>query len=657
MKITDSDIFNLLTSKKIRYLELILLLFLDIFCILQQYITYSLLIFGLIVGILVSFFSFPLNFQYSTMWSSSKRNITILLIIYVICYTFSIIYLWYFEALYSKSFIYYFLIGVCASLIFLVTFSECGSCTNLFAPLMVVFLGFNIFLSDFVTFQNGLYASGDTHSQIYRMLIPIVQNGVIPTNELYSFYPIHVICVYIISSITNLDPIKLYLYANGIIYPLISLFLYSLSAHLFNKKVGILSMLFFITAPNIVYHATHAYQFSYSFPLSVVILFVILLSVYYRYENNVVQQKMLSFAILLILLMSTIVFTHHFTSIVVVILILILYFVSVICLREATKVKFLRNTLLLYLALLFFHWLYFSSTLSLLVTVIDVYINSLFTPENYQYVILDSSISNYRNFSLIFLDSVGTSLLFLVGTIGFHYGLLQKNKYVLIIAFWGAFIWGLASVGSFIKMPLLLGGRLLTFVWGLSLVFLASLGIVVIVNKKRLLGLVCCCLLILIISISNLGNTVSGPETSLFIGNQPYIKLYDTQSDLEAYMWIKQNIPDNSHIKVAESWVPQYMDTNRIYDELPFDILNNLDTTQIENNSYILLTDSYSSGIHIRGISEADQLSLVTSNQKTPAVAEDLHVRLLKIEYSELLIKTYGFDSIYSNGRGYIKRN
>jgi len=300
---------------------------------------------------------------------------------------------------------------------------------------------------------------------------------------------------------------------------------------------------------------------------------------------------------------------------------------------------------------LFAHWMYVSSVFSSLVSVFDVYYSSLFTVENYQVASssLDST-SFLRPFWLIFIDTSGRGIIMMLGTMGFLYGMWEKSKYVFMWFIIGSFLWTLISFGSFIEMPLLLFGRLLTFFDTMSIVFLGAFGIMFLIERFGKKGLIFCSLLLLIMPIFSLGCTFSGSETSLFVGDQPYVKFYDTDSDLQYRTWIKNMVPDNSNIWVSESWVLQSRDIVRVYGQLPINGHDQVVDNELMSGEYTVLNKHDSMGLRVRGISEGEQIALVRSKNMSTVEAQAGYTRMTKLDLAEIKRVTSQLEHIYSNG-------
>jgi len=575
------------------------------------------------------------------------------LIIFFISFTFSIAYLIFFESLYSKSLWYYFFIGICTSVIFLTSVSIEDNSIKKLLPYFTFLLSLNILLSNFIVFPNGVYSSGDTHFQIYDIVLPIVKNGYVPSGFTYSLFPIHQILVASLAKITGMEPVFLYMSVPSLLYAVSSLFIYSLINRAGASRFGITAMLLFITASTIFYHGTHAYQFSYALPLGILLVYITMILTIPDDDgkNRNLLQNRTSWVMIHILAIGILVWTHQFTSTIIFILIVILGVTNyIISNNNSNKLSF-YSVLILYIVILFGHWIYVSSLLSSLVRIFDVYYSSLFTVENYQ--VASSSLNStsfLRPLWLIFIDTSGRGIIMMLGSMGFLYGVWKKNKYVFVWFTIGAFIWTLISFGSFIQMPLLLGARLLSFFDAMSIVFLATFGIMLLIERFGTKGLIFCSILLLVLPVFSLGSTISGSETSLFVGAQPYVKFYDTYSDLQYRTWIKNTVPDNSNIWVSESWALQYLDNVRVYGQLPINDHDQVVDNELISGEYTVLNKHDSVGLRVRGVSEIEQVELVQSANMSTVEAQASHVRITKLDISEIKRVTSQLEYIYSNG-------
>ncbi len=575
------------------------------------------------------------------------------LLIFFINFAFSIAYLIFFESLYSKSLWYYFFIGICTSVLFIASVLIEDDFIKKLLPYLTFLLNLNILFSNFIVFPNGVYSSGDTHYQIYNIILPIVENGYVPSGFTYSFFPIHQILVVSLAKITGIEPVFLYMSVTGLLYAVSALFIYSLTNRAGASRFGITAMLLFITASTTFYHSTHVYQFSYALPLGILLMYItMVLTITDDYgKNRNLLQNRTSWVMIYILAIGIIVWTHQFTSTIIFILIVLSWVTNYVISKNNANTLSFYSVFILYIVILFAHWMYISSVFSSLVRVFDVYCSSLFTVENYQVASSSLNSTNFlRPLWLIFIDTSGRGIIMMLGSMGCLYGIWKKNKYVFIWFIIGAFIWTLTSFGSFIKMPLLLGSRLLTFFDAMSIVFLATFGIMFLIERFGTKGLIFCSILLLIIPVFSLGSTVSGSETSLFVGDQPYVKFYDTDSDLQYRTWIKNTVPGNSNIWVSESWVLQYLDDLRVYGQLPINDQDQVADNMLKIGEYTVLNKHDSIGLRVKGISERDQIELVRSKNMSTIESQASHVRITKLDISEIKRVTSQLEHIYSNG-------
>ena len=608
------------------------------------------IILGISIFIIASnkFIQFP-----DTIIRTRKTFLYVCLILFFVSFAFSIGYLLFFESLYSKSLWYYFFIGICTSTIFIISVSIGDNSIKRLLPYLTIVLGLNIFLSNFIVFPNGVYASGDTHYQIYNLILPILENGNVPSGLSYSYFPIHQIFVASLATITGIEPIFLYMSAISLLYAASALFIYLSINRAVGSRFGITAMLLFITAPNIFYHATHAYQFSYALPLGIILIYItMILTIPNDYKKNQnLPQNRVSWAIMRIIFIGVIIWTHQFTSTIILVLIVILGATNyIISKRNANALHFFYSIILMYIVMILGHWLYVSHSISSLVNIFEIYTSSLGTAENYQ-VAYSNPTRFLRPLWLIFLDTSGRGIVMMFATMGFLYGVWKKNTYVFIWFTLGAFIFTLVSFGSYISMPILLGSRLLSFFEALSVIYLATFGIMFLIEKFGTKGLIFCSILLFITPILSLGSTVAGVETSLFLGDQPNIKFYDTLSDLQYRNWIKNMAPENSTVRVSESWVPQYTDNARIYDQLPINDQDQVTDNVLIFGEYIVLNKHDSMGLRVRGISEHEQIELVKAKKMSTVDAQARHVRITKLDLSEIEMAKERLNNIYSNGQ------
>ena len=630
---------------------LLTLLFFGIFVKLN-YVQYAILCVFIIIGLLLYVYIAPHNFIDLTKKNISGMYTNLIISLFMLSFCSSLIFLHEFESFYNKSVFYYFLVGICASCLFLLSFNKNDYMSKIL-PFLVVLLALNIFLSNYIVFPTGTYASGDTHFQTYNLVLPMINDGKLPLGNVYTFFPNHQIYVASISIITNLNPVLLYRYLDGIIYGVVSLFFYLLGNRLFNKQVSILCSILYMLSPDVVYHATHAYQFSYAAPIGVLVLFLTLFLSVPEEGNERISYIRVKFVTLLILLTFALIWIHQFTSAVIYALILLeVVILNVFCILRNIRPA-LNKILLIYVLLMLTHWMYVSARFSKIIDVLNVYSSSLLASENYQAATMLSQVSSSSAvpFSIQFFEILGTGILFAFVIIGAFYGLRSKNIHIFIMASWGLVIWVLVGAGRFIEMPLILGTRLLTIFWMVSIAPLASLGIILFIEKFKTKGLIICCALIIVLSISNLGSINAGSETSVFAEEQTHVKLYDTERDILSRLWITNNVPLGSHIETTESWIPQYLDSNKVYSDFFYDVdEGSIVIDQMNKGEYFTISYLVNSGLRIRGIEENAQISAVKSGDLTTVEAKQMYTQIVDINSSVLFDATDSLNKVYTNG-------
>jgi hypothetical protein len=173
----------------------------------------------------------------------------------------------------------------------------------------------------------------------------------------------------------------------------------------------------------------------------------------------------------------------------------------------------------------------------------------------------------------------------------------------------------------------------------------------VLVKRLGKKGIIICCLLLFMMPIFGLGSTNTGAETSLFLGEETYVKLYDTSTDLQYRAWIQRTVPEEAHIRVSEAWVLQYSDKARVYTGLPINTQNQINVSELKFGEYLVLSGhDISGGLRVRGISETVQIAAIKSGEMTTVEAQSLHVRMMKLEDSEINQVDSQLGCVYSNG-------
>lgn len=637
-------------------LYLLLLTSFLVFLLLFSFHYYGYATISLYVSLGVSFYLtiFTKKLNIGTTRKFSDSWIKLCMILFFLTYTLSILHLQIIDDMYHKSLGYYFLIGICSFLIFFISIYDEKNVFGNLLPILVFFLSINIFFSNFIVFSEGTYASGDTHYQIYNIVLPIIGDGTIPVDESYSFFPLHQIYIASLSLLSGLNAIFLYKIATSFLYAFSSFFIYLLGKYFIGPKFGIICMLIYIISPEIVYHATHAYQFSYALIIGIILLYIVLLTIpkdfkRIEFQNN---NNKVSWTILRILLIISIVWMHQFTSAVIFGVILLFALFSILFRESNLNSKGLfSGFLLLFLVSMFAHWIFVSLKFSSLIRIANIYYTSFFSVENYQ----ASSVyvpSIIQPLMIQFLDISGKGIIIMFASLGSLYGMSKKNSYVYFWSFLGFFIFSLVSIGSFIRTPILLGGRLMAFFWAFSIVYLAALGIMILVEKLGTKGIALCCILLFIAPVLTLGSVSSGTESSFFKNFYPSDRLYDTEIDLSYYSWIQKMVPEGSFIMVSKSWVPQYYDNMRIYDQLPINNQNSIDLRIITYGDYLVLNDNDCEGIRVRGISESEwiQSTVITKNQSLVAT-KDTHMRDTRLNLEELKRISSDLNCIYSSSK------
>lgn len=612
-------------------------------------ILYLMISICMIVGLFIHSLVIKYQYKETILYTHEFYWTKILLNIYSICFLSSIIYLKFIETNYHKSLIYYILISVCIISIFLLSITNNGK-NRLLNIFLLVALSLNIFLSNSIIFPYGVYCSADGHFQFYNIVMPILENGTVPLGFTYSVFPIHQIYVSIVSLVTDINPMNIYRYLVAITYSIALLFIYVICKRTIGLIYVELSIIFYLISPEVIYNATHAYQYSYALPIGLLVMFLSVFLILPKKNKSSTKEtnNISSLSILHLITLLTLLFTHHFTSIYILLLIGIIYFI--LYLFNCKNISFFFNIIILFFIMLLAHWIYVSLLLVTFKDIIDVYSSSLFGLENYQAAMLVSSSSHKTSFLVIFMDVLVKGIIFMLTTVGTLYGLWKKEIYIYLMASWGLFIFILISVGSFIKMPLLLAGRLFPLFFIVSAVYLSAKGTLILKERFGRKGIIIIIILLFFTSISGLGNIASGSETSIFIGNEPSLKFYDTLQDVKLKEWIISSISCDSIVRFNEPWKLSYSDKSRQYIDLLVNDNDEIELSDIGPGEYIVLTGDYLDGFQITNLHSLEIAKLVAEKKKNTAEVS-LYSRLTKLDLNELDRVSSNTNCIYSNSK------
>jgi len=586
----------------------------------------------------------------------------ILMNFFLLAFLSSIIYLRFFEELYNKSLYYYFSIGIClTSLIFLSVADE--KCYfKFFFPFLILLLSLNIFLSNHIVFPYGVYASGDTHYQIYEFVLPILKNGKIPSAVTYTKYPGHQLLISSLSLITKLDSVLLYRYICGLLYAIATIFIYSFGKRFFNLQFGIVASLLYMTSPPILFQSTHPYQFSYALVYGAFVLFIL----YHMMPSSPhisdgrrafrAHQKIISWLLIFIVSIVCLLITHFYTTIFLFFYILIIFIHSFLFKKifymalNKRRISTLLISLIIFsltVLIILYYWRHILGVWDT-IKAIAIFRSNFGNFHPYQ---MGATTSNTTVVLSSFINYLGLGLTILFAIVGGLYGLRVKINFVWIWGWHTVFLFGLIFIASTLGLYILMPDRLYAVVCLFSLIFLAATGIMAIFKKVGKIGKLSVIAILFLLFVANMGSSIAGEETAIYRGERPYAKLYDTIYDLEACSWINDTLSCDARVMNSQFWVWRYYDTNRNYLNLPISISGKINITKMDSRDFLVLTmHDLFNGVRIQGISELEFVTLLKNGKVNSYNRSSIFFsRMIKLEPSELYRVSEQLDCIYTN--------
>ena len=538
------EAFQKLSAFFLNYLEYLLLcvvVLLTVFLFYKSY--YSYIFFGIfaILGILLYIGLKRVNsgdasFQPELMKTGekSRRYRTITSTIFFIFFSLSILSL--LVSIYSKTFWYYFFVSICSGSIALEIFfieSERQGFFNLFKSFLLVL---NITLSNQIVFPNGI-ALPDISYHV-TILYPIVNSGHIPEIGGYEFFPIHHILAGISSILLAFDPRMIYIYLGGFLISAGIIFVYLIGKKFVSLHFGLVSALLYSCLDYFIMYGSHPEHQAYNYFFSLIFFLIIFYVIKYRRHE---------FLILYIILAIALVYVHHFSS-----LLLLLLLVPIIGIegyynkKINQSLKFKVGLLSVLGLILVFQWTFYSTRLSSLISVINSY-SSVIQLGTKSFV--PPMAYDQLPFIIIFLNTVGSSLLILISIIGFISLFKKRSLFNYIILTLSIVISILLGLGVILKQSELLPDRMYPFLQVFCLVFLGCAGLFLIFQKinffSRKFAILFIVSFFILISFFSLSSTISGFETSIFRGNIAYTKIFSTSNEVSSGSWAVSFIPKN----------------------------------------------------------------------------------------------------------------
>lgn len=527
---------------KFEYIALCTFISIFAFFYYRNYFSYIFLVLSALIGCLIFIFIdrySPTNtpsFSFKPYYSEKSRPFLLALsILYFFFFGLSLLEL--LNGFYTKTVLYYIYISLCASLVaieilFVKTKKE-GS-FNLIKSFLLVL---NITLSNQILYPLGIGLPDLVHH--ISMVESIVNSGYILGGR-YQYFPCHHILAATNILLCNSNLKMTYLYLGGFIVCLGLIFVFIIGNKFVNLQFGLFAALFYTCLDYLIMYGSHPVHQSYNYFLSIVLFSVIL----YIQKNRKPE-----FIFLYILLITTMVFTHHLSAMINLVILSSLIFVEIIQKIHDHYYQFeYFNLARLFVVVLFGQWMYYSNRMDSFIGMLIAYKDAF--RESSKNVI---STTAYDQISIntIFLNTIGSDLLIIFSVIGFFYFMKNKNFFYRAVIISSISLSMLLGIGVVFKQVGLLPDRLYPFLQLFGFVFLASGGVIELINnlpsKNNKWKLVPIVIGVMFLSFFSCSSTIAGFETSPFVGDDlAYYKLYPTYQETFFTKWSDSNIPTSS---------------------------------------------------------------------------------------------------------------
>lgn len=545
-------------DKKFEYISLIIISIILPIMFLKNYMSYLFLVVSLIIGIII-FIRFDRSFSIMTLTCTDNtytieksRYFRILLsIIFTLFYGISFLTL--LDSPYTKTIWYYLFFSICVyTIIYEILFYETKLIWKI-NLLKIILLLLNLSFSNQIiyTLQIG---NPDNFYHIYSIVVPIVENGVIPKGHVYSTFPIHHILVSMMVLLVNIQPSLIYHYLGAFIMSISPLFVFMIGKLFFDYRFGLMSALLYSSSDYLIFWMTHPVQMTYMYPM-ILILFT---SILYILKNRFGHTP------LFIIFSIDIIFLHHYSAMITIFIFFIILLLEYEHKRKMKNCDIKSYRLFqLFLLMLLVHWIYYAKIFGQLVGIVQEYA-SIFQ-KDFSENIVGQTYYDTLPVDVLIINEIGSSILIVLSIIGFFYFYKHRTFFGNIIS--GLFIMfmSLIGIGAFVDVMYLLPNRIYAFMQELSMIFLSSAAILWMINNNRKYTKFFIIFLVVVLQFFSASSTIAGLETSLFTGEQPYRKFYETPQERYSLLWIEAKMTNSSNISLNPGFV--YVNISR--DETP----------------------------------------------------------------------------------------
>jgi len=402
---------------------------------------------------------------------------------------------------------------------------------------MITLVALNFFGSDQLLFPLGI-GGADASTHLQFLVNPIVQTGFLPPTDpcglVYGAFPAHHIFVAMTAILTASDPTRTYYSLGALVMTAPVLVAFLIGRSLFGARIGLLAALILSGSSYFIFWAAHDAPLSFAVPL----VGFLLLSFLTMLRGPNVRMIFVAglFAVALVL-------THPYSTIIFGLLLFGLLLGQLAVRHHPTRWPWgTRIVSVSFAYTLLIYWSNFTCLMTKSFQLTQQYWNLLVGEAQ----VPAGRVYNTLPLSLIFVNTVGDSLLQFLVIVGFFAVLARgPSRRMMMILAPTITLFIVSVVGFIVPLTYLSPNRIYVFLQFIGFAPLAAFAIRELVRFKRLppkrrtlWQAVVAALLVGGFVFASSASTIAGFETSPFVGNQPYLKLYETPTEVASASWL-----------------------------------------------------------------------------------------------------------------------
>lgn len=404
--------------------------------------------------------------------------------------------------------------------------------------LMVLVLAANLFGSSQLVFPLGI-GGADSPTHIDFLVRPIVQSGAIPHSEqcglIYDDFPAHHVLVATGSLMIASDPARVYYGLGALVMLVPVLVLFLIGRSLFGTRTGLLGALLLSGGSYFISWASHAAPLTFALPAMATLLLVALRLLDTFRAKLLVPAGLLGLVIIL---------THPYSSAIIGLGLAGLA-VGQALIRGTSRVPRWGPAVIavLFGYTLLIDWTNLPCMLGTSLRLGRGYYQTI-TEEP---LVSGTGVYDTLPLSTIFVNTLGDSILLSLAVFGFFVvasrGFSPRIMQVIGPTF---ALLSLSIVGLVSSLDYILPNRIYVYLQFVGFAPLAAVGVVRLVlgerdaptRRKQWARLLISTAIAAAFVFASASSTIAGFETSLFTAGEPFVKLYNTESEIEAADWI-----------------------------------------------------------------------------------------------------------------------